>query len=68
MSGGHLLVSEPPEEDIETRWPESGVAQVGLGDPTLVVEGSRFALLEQLSNCPDRFPRRTGVPTKRPLF
>ena len=66
--GGHLLVSEPPEESIEMRWPDAGVTQVGLGSPTQVVEGSRFALLTQIEACPERFPRRNGIPTKRPLF
>ena len=66
--GGHLLVSEPPDEEIDTRWPIAGVAALGLGAPSLVVAGSRFAMLTQAQTCPDRFPRRTGIPTKRPLF
>jgi len=66
--GGHLLVSEPPEGAVFERWPEDGISKVGLGDARLVTEGSRFALLAQVSECPDRYPRRTGIPTKRPLF
>ena len=27
-----------------------------------------FRVLEQVGACPDRFPRRTGVPRRRPLF
>ena len=67
-TGGHLLVSEPPDREVSDRWPEEGVSKVGLGHPRLVVEGSRFALLTQVSQCPDRYPRRTGIPVKRPLF
>ena len=65
--GGHLLVSEPPG-GLEDRWPEAGLAQLGMGPARLVVSGARFALIEQLEACPGRFPRRVGVPTKRPLF
>ena len=28
----------------------------------------RLSVLEQTRPCPDRYPRRVGVPTKRPLF
>ncbi len=27
-----------------------------------------YELARQLEPCPERFPRRTGIPTKRPLF
>jgi 16S rRNA (guanine527-N7)-methyltransferase len=67
-TGGHLLVSEPPEGSVAERWPEDGISLVGLGAARLVVEGSRFALLTQVEQCPDRYSRRTGIPTKRPLF
>ncbi len=66
--GGHLIVSEPPDEETEQRWPADGNSLVGLGPARLVVEGFRFAVMEQQELCPDRYPRRTGVPAKRPLF
>ena len=66
-TGGHLLVSEPPD-GLEDRWPEPGLEQLGMGPARLVVAEARFALIEQRSPCPDRFPRRVGVPTMRPLF
>jgi len=66
--GGNLIVSEPPDEDIDDRWPESGLHKVGLSNPRLIVEGSRFAVVTQTNVCPERYPRRNGVPTKRPLF
>ena len=65
--GGHLLVSEPPG-GLEDRWPSSGLAELGMGPARLIVAGARFALIEQRTPCPDRFPRRVGIPSKRPLF
>jgi 16S rRNA (guanine527-N7)-methyltransferase len=63
--GGRLVVSEPPDQHGD-RW--GGVAMVGLdvthrevGPPSLVV-------LTQTAPCPDRYPRRTGMPAKRPLW
>lgn len=68
--GGTLVVSEPPESS-GSRWPAEGIAALGLG-PAVVVESSaggyRYAVLSQVTPCPDRFPRRVGIPGKRPLF
>ena len=66
--GGRLVVSEPPEE-ADTRWPEPPLARLGLR-PTARLEQSfsRFQILRQEEQCPDEFPRRDGVPAKRPLF
>jgi 16S rRNA (guanine527-N7)-methyltransferase len=60
--GGRLLVSEPPMGP--PRWPVE-VAQLGLRVGERV---GGIQVLEQVALCPDRFPRRTGVPLKRPLF
>jgi 16S rRNA (guanine527-N7)-methyltransferase len=64
---GMLLVSEPPDEKLASgsRWSDRGLAELGL---TLVREGSPIAVFRQELPCPDRFPRRVGVPGKRPLF
>ena len=62
--GGRLAVTEPPE-NADDRWPPAGVAPLGLS------VGQRFGAfqtLEQVSACPERFPRRTGMPRRRPLF
>ena len=67
VEGGALVVSEPPEAAAE-RWPAEGVATLGLGPATSVVEGSHFVVLRQAALCPERYPRRVGVPAKRPLF
>jgi len=66
--GGRLVVSEPPGGRPD-RWPASGLAILGL-QPAAAVEarGSAYEVLVQRSACPDRYPRRTGIPAKRPLF
>jgi 16S rRNA (guanine527-N7)-methyltransferase len=66
--GGHVMVSEPPGGSVEERWPAEGTSLTGLGPVEIIVTGSHFSVLEQMEPCPDRLPRRTGVPTKRPLF
>lgn len=64
-SGGHLLVSEPPAAEPGDRWPAEGLMELGLTSEG-VVDG--IQCLRQLRTCSDRYPRRVGVPAKRPLF
>ena len=65
--GGRLAVSEPPTG--EDRWPPAPLAELGLeATERRDVGGAHVQLLRQTAPCPDRYPRRTGVPTKRPLF
>lgn len=66
-TGGHLVVSEPPGSTGD-RWPPDGLAKVGLRLVGTVTEPSAFAVMEQVRACPATFPRRTGIPTKRPLW
>jgi len=63
---GLLVVSEPPEE--RQRWPESGLTELGLEMVGPFQAAARYVVLRQASECPDRYPRRTGVPLKRPLW
>ena len=72
--GGWLVVSEPPDTALATRWPSEGLSQVGFG-PAEAVDtvddaGEPVHLIRvQLLTLPaDRFPRRVGVPAKRPIF
>jgi 16S rRNA (guanine527-N7)-methyltransferase len=67
--GGRLIVSEPPGSD-GARWAHPDeLATLGLVAEDLRVRGDhRFQVLRAAGPCPDRYPRRTGVPTKRPLF
>ncbi|MCU1493458.1 MAG: rRNA small subunit methyltransferase [Acidimicrobiaceae bacterium] len=67
--GGLLVVSEPPDApDNDPRWPAEGCALVGMALRSLQALPWSFALLCQELPCPDRYPRRVGVPAKRPLF
>jgi 16S rRNA (guanine527-N7)-methyltransferase len=65
--GGALIVAEPPGGNA-ARWPASDLAMLGLRPD--VAQSTPWSLqrLIQADNCPERFPRRTGVPAKRPLF
>jgi 16S rRNA (guanine527-N7)-methyltransferase len=65
--GGRLVVAEPPGGD-PGRWPAAALAPLGLVPGPRVTSPSAFQVLLQGEPCPARFPRRTGVPTKRPLF
>lgn len=64
--GGHLIVSEPP--DGQGRWPQDGLARLGLRLVTATAGPPRLATLRQETWCPERFPRRVGIPSKRPLW
>jgi len=70
--GGVLVVSEPPGGDgavnDQARWPEEGVAQLGLRMAGRITTPRSLVLLEASATCPERFPRRVGIPAKRPLF
>jgi 16S rRNA (guanine527-N7)-methyltransferase len=62
--GGRLVVSEPPDQP--DRWPVEGLELFGMvAEPG---ESAGVKVLLQQVACSDRFPRRDGVPAKRPLF
>ena len=65
--GGLLIVAEPPGS-IGDRWVPDGLEKLGLRLVAAVAEPSAVAMLEQHELCPAGYPRRTGVPAKRPLF
>ena len=68
-AGGALVVTEPPDSEVEARWPQGGLAELGLGAATPLRAGETGAVSIQLTGMPnDRWPRRDGVPTKRPLW
>jgi 16S rRNA (guanine527-N7)-methyltransferase len=74
--GGWLVVSEPPGDPekgppaapVSERWPAADLSQFGLEPGELLKEEFGYQLLHQSGLCPDRFPRRDGVPAKHPLF
>ncbi|MGO8824332.1 MAG: RsmG family class I SAM-dependent methyltransferase [Acidimicrobiales bacterium] len=72
--GGWLVVSEPPhggepaDADGGPRWPAEPLARLGLEPGETVSEEFEYRILRQVAACPERFPRRNGVPAKKPLF
>lgn len=80
--GGLLVVSEPPsvgERDPAEaspaprvahpeRWPAEPLAELGLEPVAFFRSSSGYQVLRQVQPCPERYPRREGVPTKRPLY
>jgi 16S rRNA (guanine527-N7)-methyltransferase len=68
-SGGRLVVSEPPEDtERSSRWPVEALDQLGLR-PLEPYRGSfSYQVLVQERPTPDAYPRRSGLPVKRPLF
>lgn len=65
--GGSIVVSEPPGAP-EGRWPAAGLSMLGLELGRVVTGPPAFVRLDQRTECPSRYPRRIGVPAKRPLW
>jgi 16S rRNA (guanine527-N7)-methyltransferase len=79
LVGGWLIVSEPPIEggdeqpseeplDDSGRWPADRLSQFGLEPVAFVRNQFGYQVLRQQQACPERFPRRNGMPSKKPLF
>ncbi len=70
--GGSFVVSEPPATSVDQRWPAEGISEVGCAPAVAVLVGDdpgyHFARIEQVRATPERYPRRVGIPSKRPLF
>jgi 16S rRNA (guanine527-N7)-methyltransferase len=69
---GRLVVSEPPST-TEKRWSRSALEVLGLEPLAMVRVGqpgrvASYRVLRQQRACPARFPRKAGIPSKRPLF
>lgn len=72
---GRLVVSEPPPGVAQNadRWPSGGLGELGMASLGMreIRESGReyhFVIAVQELLCPSRFPRRVGIPAKRPLF
>ncbi len=67
--GGFLVTSEPPGgPETGERWPAAGLSLLGM-EPVGTVQGPfTYHVVGQIEPVADRFPRRVGVPQKRPLF
>lgn len=71
--GGRLVVSEPPADadggpGPTDRWPPEGLRVLGLVPDREWTEPFHYRSFRLESPCPDVYPRRVGVPAKRPLF
>ena len=81
--GGRLIVSEPPPSapgkaggappepagvGEDARWPAEACGKLGLAPEERWYGQHGFMVLRKFCPCPDRYPRRTGVPARRPLF
>ena len=50
------------------RWPSERLALLGMARGVTVQDEFTYQVVVQRMPCPARYPRRTGVPAKRPLF
>lgn len=72
--GGRLAVTEPPALGSTSpkrtqRWPDAGLAELGLAPAVREKSGpAGFVTMAKLREIPARYPRRTGIPGKRPLW
>jgi 16S rRNA (guanine527-N7)-methyltransferase len=72
--GGHVLVQKGEHAAAETADASNAIAVLGGAHPhhhALQLPGREaphyLVAIEKVRECPDRYPRRTGVPAKRPL-
>lgn len=65
--GGRLLVTEPPG-GAPHRWPEELLSQLGLAPSGSMTAPVAAQVLLAVEECPTRYPRRNGIPVKRPLW
>ena len=68
--GGSMVISEPPNSDSTIRWPRPGLRQLGMDLATTSRPNVRFGytVLKKVAPIDDRYPRRVGIPVKRPIF
>lgn len=72
---GTLIVSEPPGGDDDQggrggpgRWSTAGLAMLGLAADRTWTTPYHYRSFVLERPCPENYPRRDGVPAKRPLF
>jgi len=65
--GGILVVSEPPDP-MPDRWPPLALVKLGMSVGARSTMSPLVQVLRQESLCSPTFPRRDGLPAKRPLF
>ena len=65
---GLLIVSEPPNDDLESRWNSKGLDELGLESVGRERYGSAYQVIRKVRPTPPKYPRSIGVPGKNPLF
>jgi 16S rRNA (guanine527-N7)-methyltransferase len=72
--GGCLVVAEPPTgvaagtATRASRWPADGCETLGLRPVPSRPQRYHYQILQMVRECRDIYPRRSGVPMRRPLF
>ncbi len=66
--GGVLVVSEPPGTQASDRWSVDALSELGLEPRARLRTEFAYQVFIQRRSCPSRYPRRVGIPGKRPLF
>ena len=67
-TGGSLVVSEPPGSEGD-RWPQEGLAPLGLvGAGVVRTERAGYMVLRQDTPCPPEYPRSWKRQARHPLF
>jgi 16S rRNA (guanine527-N7)-methyltransferase len=64
---GSMVVAEPPG-GASDRWPAGPLSLLGLVPDRAHHTPVAFQRMRQVKLCPGRYPRRTGIPAKRPLY
>lgn len=65
---GRELHSPMELPDESGRWPSVPLALLGLTPVGFVRQDFGYQVLRQTELCPEKFPRRDGVPSRKPLF
>jgi 16S rRNA (guanine527-N7)-methyltransferase len=68
--GGVSPVTGPEGDAAQdaSRWPAGGLAEFGLENIETVRNEFGYQVMRQARWCPEKYPRRNGVPAKKPLF
>ena len=66
--GGVLVVSEPPNDEDDSRWNTKVLSELGFENRGRVRHGAAYQVLVKVAPTPREFPRAIGVPGKTPLF
>lgn len=66
--GGYMVVSDPPVQLGQERWNVDGLQKLSLVVEQHVADRANFTVLRKIGPSAEVYPRRVGVPNKKPLF